>query len=171
MDPLPPLIKHKSTELYYTSTAWAIEKSAHTQGRQTPHETSTGLQSQTTPGYYDLLKNVDIPPANQAQVYRSLLHHDNMSYWEIKKYPGQTDPPQIKHRFTEPSTPGYYDLLKNWDIPPTNQAQVYRDPLYHDSMSYWEIYTYAGQMDPPNWAQVYRALLHMDSIIYWEIET
>ena len=65
MDPLPPLIKHKSTEFYYTSTAWAIEKSTHTQGRQTP--------------------------ANQAQIYRALLDQDNMSYWEIETYPGQID--------------------------------------------------------------------------------
>ena len=33
----------------------------------------------TTPGYYDLLKNLDKPPANQAQVYRALLHQDSMS--------------------------------------------------------------------------------------------
>ena len=67
MDPLPPPIKHKSTELYHTSTAWAIEKSTHNQGRQTP--------------------------ANQAQVYKALLDKNSMSYWEINTSPGQTDCP------------------------------------------------------------------------------
>ena len=115
----PLLIEHKSTELYYTSTAWAIEKLTHTQGRQTPHKLSTVLQSPTTPGYYYLLKNLDIPHANQAQVYKS------------------------------PTTPWQYELLRNWDKPrsdwpPANWAQVYWAVIHQYSMSYWEINTYPG---------------------------
>ena len=63
------------------------------------------------------------PPANQAQVYRALLHHDNMRFGEIETYPRQTDPPV------------------NW-------ALVYKALLDQDSMTYWEIDIYPGQMDP-----------------------
>ena len=86
--PYPLLIKQKSTEPYYTSTVWAIEKSTHDQGRQTP--------------------------ANQAQVYRTLLDQHSMSYWEINTYLGQTDPPM-------------------------NPAQVYRALKHQDTMTYWKI--------------------------------
>ena len=120
----PLLIKHKSTECYYTSTAWANEKSTHTQGRQTHHESSTGLQSPTTPGYYDLLKNLDILPANQAQVYRALLHHETMSYWEIDTYQLQIDLMPIEHNLQSTTTPGQYELLKNQHIPKSDRAPL-----------------------------------------------
>ena len=168
--------QHRSTEPYYTITVWAIEKSTHNQGRQTP--------------------------ANQAQVYRALLDQDSMSYWEINTYPGHTDPHKLSTGLQSPTTPGYYDLLINLDIPPVNQAQVHRALLHHENMRYWEIETYQGQIDlmpiehnlqlpttpgqyellknqhitkadrsPANQAQVYRALVDQDSMSYWEINT
>ena len=173
----PLLIKHKSTDPYYTMTIWAIEKSTHTQGRQTPHKLSTGLQNPTTPGKYDLSKNWNIPPANQAQVYRDPLHHDSMSYWEIDTYPGQMDPPNWAQVYISLL---HMDNIIYWEIE-TYQGQI--DPLlieykstesilHQYSMSYWEINTYPGQTIPPaNWAQVYRALLDQHSMSYWEINT
>ena len=62
------LIEHKSTEPYYTCTVWSIEKARH------------------NPGQMDL-------PANQAQVYRALLHLHSMIYWESETYPAQMDLP------------------------------------------------------------------------------
>ena len=82
-----------------------------------PHESSTGLQSSTTPGYYDLLINLDIPPVNQAQVHRALLHHENMRYWEIETYQLQIDLMPIEHNLQSPTTTGQYELLKNQHIP------------------------------------------------------
>ena len=105
MDPLPPLIKHKSTEFYYTSTAWAIEKSTHTQGRQTPANQAQvyrALLDQDNMSYWEIETypgQIDTT-SNSAQVYRALLDQDSMTYWEINTYPGQTDPPQIKHNST-----------------------------------------------------------------------
>ena len=177
MAPLLPLIKHKSTELYYTSTAWANEKSTHTQGRQTHHESSTGLQSPTTPGYYDLLKNLDIPPANQAQVYRDPLHHDSMSYWENNTYPGQTDPPWIEAQVYRALL--HQDTRTYWKIesyPFANQAQVYR-ALQHRPLLIGQYELMRNQHIPRaerpsmNPAQVCRALLHQDTMTFWEIET
>ena len=69
-----------------------MEKSTHTQGRQTHHVNPAQVhKSPTTPGYYDLLKNWHIPRAdgpppciNQAQVYRAINYTMySMSYWEI----------------------------------------------------------------------------------------
>ena len=42
------------------------------------------------------------PSANQAQVQWALLHHDNMSYWEIETYQGQIDSLLIEYKSTEP---------------------------------------------------------------------
>ena len=80
-----------------------------------PAQFYRALLHQDTMTYWEIKT---YPPANQVEVYRALLHQYSMSYWEINTYLGQTDPTQIKHRFTELSTPGYYDLLKNWDLPP-----------------------------------------------------
>ena len=113
-------------------------------------------------------------PANQGQVYRVLLHHNSVCFWEIEKDPRQTilASPLIEAKCTElyytktvlpmekwrhiqgrwthliehkPTTPKQYYLWRNWDISMADR--------------------------PPNWAQVYRALLHQDSISYWEIVT
>ena len=105
----PPLIKHKSTEPYYTMTVWSIEKSTHTQGRWTP-----------------LL----IEPTTTEPNYTKYVSH-------IEECPCL---PLIKHKSTEP----YYTGI------PTNQAQVDRALLPQDSITHWGSNTYLGQTDPPH---------------------
>ena len=63
------------------------------------------------------------PTANWAQVYRAVLHQDSMSYWESDTYPGQTDPPLIKHRSTEP----YYTRTV-WGIDKSTHTHGRRTP-------------------------------------------
>ena len=73
---------------------------------------------------------------NQAQVYRALLDQHSMSYWEINTYPGQTDPHKLS---TGLQSLLHQDNMTYWKIEtyhPAIQAQVYRDILDQDSMSY-----------------------------------
>ena len=65
-----------------------MEKYRHTQYRWTPTERPY--------------------PANQAQVYRALLHQTHITYGEVQTYPVQKDPPKrgltwlIEPKCTEP---------------------------------------------------------------------
>ena len=145
----PLLIKHKSIESYYTGTVWAIEKSTHTQGRRNPHKLSTGLQSPSTPGYYDLVKKL----RHTALLikHKSIESYYTRTVWAIEKSThtqGRQAPHKLSTGLQSPSTPGYYDLVKIETYHPANQAQVYRALLHHDNISYWEIETNPGQIDP-----------------------
>ena len=78
-----------------------------------------------------------LPPANQAQVYRALLHQNSMTYAGSDTYIRQTDP------------------HANW-------AQVYR-ALLHQNSTVWPIEEAThtvGRWTPTNQTYSYRAQLH-----------
>ena len=94
-------------------------------------------------------------PANQHQEYRPLLHQTNITYWEMRPYPEQMDPPIL------PPIRPY----------PAHQPEVYRPLLHQTNISYCAMWPYPVQMEPPtsrpysaNQLHVYRALLSQTSI-------
>ena len=80
-------------------------------------------------------------PINQAQLYRALLHQDNMTYYRM-------------HWYLMPMKRFHI----RWTPPPANRVLMYRALLHQDSMTYWknteepsaywQIQTYPGQMVP-----------------------
>ena len=66
------------------------------------------LQSHTTPGQYHILQNAnipraDVPPSNQTEYYRAILHQVSITYCRMPTYPGQMYPSLIKLSATEPN--------------------------------------------------------------------
>ena len=111
-------------------------------GRCTPHSWSLVLLSPTTPGQYDLLKNADIPSADQPPSSSLILQSPTTpGQYDLLKnadIPSADQPPSSSLILQSPTTPGQYDLLKNADVPsadlpPTNQASWYRALLYQVS--------------------------------------
>ena len=116
----PSLIEPTCTEPYYTRTVLPITECSGTKCWLTP------------------------PPANQAHLYRALLHQDSMTYYRMHWYLKCQLPPQL---IQSPATPWQYYLLKNaeepnanWPYP--NRPQVYIALLHHNSITYWEMKTY-----------------------------
>ena len=92
------------------------------------------------------------PPANQAKVYRALLHQYSITYRRM-----QTG----------------WDTQSRW-IPLLIKRKVYRALLHQDSITYRRMQTYwdtqSSWTPPASQAKVYKALLHQDSITYRKIQ-
>ena len=106
-----PLSETKCTEPYYTRIVLPIEECRDTLSRQTPS------------------------PANQAKVYRALLHEDS-----------------ITNRWMQM----YWDT-QNRQTPPTNQLHAYKALLHQDSIItyrrmqvYWDTHS---RKTAPQWSQ------------------
>ena len=82
-------------------------------------------------------------PANQGQVYRTLLH------W--RGPPLLINAKCTESNYTKPVSP-----IEKWGAPPANRAQVYRVLLHQTSITYWEM----RRPSPAIWPQVYRDLLY-----------
>ena len=121
----------------------------------TPAELTPSVQSPTTPGQYDLLQNADAtqyrlttilptnlsPSVQSPTTPRTIWYTDRMHWYVVLDWPSLIEPTCTQPYYTE------------------------------NSITYWEMHTYPGQMDPPHWAQVYSALLHQNSITYWQMQT
>ena len=126
----PLLMKPKSTEPYYTRTVLPIEECRCTKiPRAQTH-----------------------PPANQAKVFRALLHQDSITYRSMQTYwdtQSRQTPLLMKPKSTEP----YYTRT----VLPIEECRYTEIPRAHGP--------------PATWAPVYRALLHQDSIMYRRMQT
>ena len=116
-------------------------------------------------------------PAIQAQVYRDILDQDSMKLLRKQHIPRADNPPMNEAQVYRALLDQHSRAIEKSTHTqgrqtPTNQAQVYRALLHMDSIMYWEIETYQGQIVlPANWEQVYREILHQYSMSYWEINT
>ena len=109
-------------------------------------------------------------PANQGQVYRTILHQTNRTYWEMgrtspaKSTPSSTEPCYIKTSITYwemrrlplliegKCTDPYYTM----DALTSKLPQVYRALLHQTKITFWEMRR-LPLLTEPMW---YRALLH-----------
>ena len=134
----------------------------YTQGRWTPHSSSLSV----TQPYYtrtvlsiEECRHADIPRAdgppaltNHAQVYRTLLHQDSITYRRMQTCwytQGRWTPKLIEPKCTDP-----YDTRTLLPIEECRHADIPR-----------------GDAPPANWAQVYRSLWHQDIITYRRMQT
>ena len=108
----------------------------YTQGRWTPL-----LPTNQAQVYRALLHQIS--PPNWTQVYRALLHQNSITYWQ-----GHMDPPLTNPKVTEPHyTKTVLPIDKGTWTPLIDPKCKY---LYHthNSITYWQMQTYLGQMDP-----------------------
>ena len=129
---------------------WGIEKLRHTNCRLTLCQLST--------------------------IYRALLHQNSMSYWKINTFPRQTDPLLIKHKSTDPTRSGQYELLRNQHIPRADRPLLIKhkstEPYYNRTVWAIEKLTHThGRQTPHKLSTGLQSLLHQDNMTYWKIET
>ena len=104
--------------------------------------------------------------ANQPHMYRALLHQTSITYWEMRPYPVQMDPPQadptqlINPKHTEPSYTKPVEPIEKWGGPPPIIDPKCSESYYTKSVEPIEKCAHTQCRWIPPQAQVYRALLH-----------
>ena len=161
----PHLIKPSSTEPYCTMSVWHVDKCIHIQVRHTA-QSNPVLQSPTTPCQFDMWKNADVPssnvpPTNQTQFYRTLLHHVSLACGQMYTYPGQTYPP------IKPSATELYYAMSIWHVDECIHIQVRctssmepsaTEPYYTMSVWHW-MNAYVSRSDIPPGSGIWFAIV------------